>query len=492
MSSSTDPAGRAPWETCLERGRREEKSGRMARAERAYLEALRANPNFNSLEREFARFLESRGRPKEAEPHLLRAMELGWPRDEGETALARLREKSSVPALIADQRFEEAARSLMSAEPGAPEGGDDLCPKVFSALLCARKYREAFILADAMLGKSSQIPLAHKSLWPWWSALSSRGSDAKSKFCVRELERLREAGAGGEFAGWFAYCRGVLLLNLNRNAEAMAEYERVKRLCPPRYSLLHYPFVLCLLGTGDFKGTIEAFQALLDKAPEYWWFRCRLGEAYMAGGDVARGLEEFARAENEVELYARQSILTWHGAALLWAGQYRRAVAKLDEAAGLGAGLWVNCWRGAAYLKLGRRRRALADLDAAIAADPQDLEAHLWRGEAHRLLGRSAEALRDLDRAIALDADYTWGYFNRALARGAAGDEKGLAADFAMIPDCVVAALRAPRAGAPGPKEMRAILEKGLERAGGIRRPEHFFNSIWMGRGKPAARRARG
>ncbi|MEK7232777.1 MAG: hypothetical protein AAB268_03095 [Elusimicrobiota bacterium] len=31
-------------------------------------------------------------------------------------------------------------------------------------------------------------------------------------------------------------------------------------------------------------------------------------------------------------------------------------------------------------------------------------------------------------------------------------------------------------------KEMREILEAGLKRAKGIRRPEHSLNSIWLGR----------
>jgi tetratricopeptide (TPR) repeat protein len=455
----------------------------MAQAEQAYRKALRANPDFNSLERELARFLESRGRPKESEAHLLRAMDLGWPREEGEQSLARLRGKSSASSLVEDGKFEEAARALAA---GSSAEGDGLCPKVFSALLCAHKYHAAFRFGEAMLRKSSQAPLAHKSLWPWWQGFSSRGSDAKIKFCVSELDHVRAAGADGEFPVWYAYCRGVLLLNLNRNAEAMAEYEIVKRNRSPRYALLHYPFVLCRLGVGDFKGTIEDFQALLDKAPEYWWFRCRMGEALMADGDIERGLKEFARAERGADLSARQAILTWHGGALLWAGEYGRAVAKLDEALSLGAELWVKCWRGGAQLMLGKRRKAVSDLDEAIRTDPQDLEAHLWRGEAYRLLGRNDEALRDLDRAIALDAKYTWGYFNRALARGASGDAKGMAADFARIPAAVISAIRGElKAGSPvamNTKAMRKVLEDGLKRAKGIRRPEHYLNSIWMGR----------
>ena len=443
-----------PWEAFLERGRLEEKNGRMAQAELAYRKALRANPNFNSLEREFARFLESRGRAKESEAHLLRAMKLGWPRAEGEETLARLREKSHT------------------------------WPDEFSALLCARKYAAAFRLADAELAKTVRLPNAF--LWPWWSKVSSRGSDTKIKFCISELERVSKAAESGEHPGWFAYCRGVLLISLGRFEEAQAEYERVKALDPARYSLMHHPFVMDRLLARDFKWTIKNCRALLKHAPEYWWFQCRMAEAYMAGGDVKRGLREFEiAAAGATAVMARQSIMTWHGAALLWAGEYRRALSKLAEAAGLGTRFWVDCWRGAAHLMLGEHEKALTDLDQAIKADPQDLEAYLWRGEAYRLLGRNAEAMRDLDRAIALDGLYAWGYFNRALLRGDMGDAKGMAADFASIPPEIIAALRAPKSGksaVPGPKEMRRILEAGLKRAKGIRRPELYLNAIWMGR----------
>lgn len=485
------------WETFLERGRLEEKKGRMAQAEQAYRKALLANPDFNSLEREFARFFESRGRHKEAEAHLLRALELGWPRDEGEAALARLREKTLPPAMVEERSFAAAAKALEAAAADLPEGSGALWPKVFSALLCERKYAEAFRLGDAMLAKSARMSNANSFLWPWWFKVSSRHSDKKVKFCVQELKRVRKARTGGEFPGWFAYCLGVLLLSLGRNEEAMAEYKRVKRLRSPRYSLMHHPFVMHRLLAGDFKWTVGNCRALLRYVPGYWWFQCRMAEALMADGDVAKGLREFELAvEGAADVWARQSIMTWQGAALLWAGEYRRSLAVLDEAAGIGTKIWVNCWRGGAYLKLGRLQEALTDLDQAIKTDPQDLEAHLWRGEAYRLLGRHAEALNDLDRAIALDAKYTWGYFNRALVRGVLGDAKGMAADFAMIPEEIVTAIRgAPKAGRAAvrsPQEMRKVLEAGLMRAGGIRRPENYLNSIWMGRGKPSAPRTRG
>lgn len=479
------------WETLLEKGKAAEKRGRLDEAERAYRGALSANPEFDSLHREFARFLESCGRLEESATHVSRALELGWPREEGETALARLKGKSGggeksnfvlIHSFLDEGKYEGAARAVQDAADRSPEEGEALWPDVFSAMLCARRYREAFALGEAMLKRSVRIPFANGFLWPWWHAVSSRGSDAKMRFCSEELKRVSLAARGGGHAVWFAYLRGVLLLGLGRDPEAMAEYAVIKRARSPRYSMMHHAFVMHRLMAGEFEWTIANCRALLKSVPDYWWFHCRMAEALMADGKVDPGLREFERAASlATDVRARRAVTTWHGAALLWAGRYRAALAKLDEGAAIGTKIWVNCWRGAAHLLLGERRKALADLDAAIATDPQDLEAHLWRGEALRLMGRTAEALRDLDRALELDPGYAWARFDRALARDDAGDAKGMAADFAKIPRDLVAALRGPKDGAPDREEMRAILVSGLKRAKGIRRPERYLDAIWQG-----------
>lgn len=396
------------------------------------------------LERESARRLESRGRYDEAAVRLRRAMALGWTREEGEETLARLSRASSA-----------------------------IWPGTFSALLCRGRYREAFRLGEESLRASSRRANANAFLWPWWAKVSSRRSAAKARFCARELSRVRRAATGGDYPGWFAFCRGVLLLGLGREAEAMAEYRVVRRLRSSRYALMHHPFVLHRLLAGHFRWTIKHGRKLLAQAPDDWWVQCRLAEALMADGDVPGGLLEFERAAAAAEAPARGAILAWHGAALLWTGRYREALARFDESAAAGAATWLDCWRGAALLKLGHRRQALAALDAAIKADGQDLEARLWRGEAHRLDGRHAEALRDLDRALSLDPRYLWAYVNRALVRGALGDEKRLTADFAKVPSDVLAAVR-------GPKDKRALLEAALARARGLRRPERYLDAIWM------------
>ncbi|MBI2387147.1 MAG: tetratricopeptide repeat protein [Elusimicrobia bacterium] len=479
------------WAAFLERGKREEGRGRLDEAEAAYRLALDANPGFDSLHRELARFLEGCGRLEESAEHLARAMALGWPRAEGEAALSRLRGKLEgggnpnlvlIHSFLEGRRYAEAVRALKTAAAASREEGESFWPDVFSALLCARRYRQAFGLGEEMLSRSARLPFANGFLWPWWHGVSSRASAGKTAFCAAELERVRRAGRGGGFEVWFAYLRGVLLLGLGENAPAMAEYARIRRARDARYAMMHHAFVMQRLMAGDLEWTIAECRALLRHAPDYWWFQCRLAEAHMADGDVPRGLAEFGRAAAAAsDVRALRAVTTWHGAALLWAGRYRAALRKLDEGAAIGTRIWVHCWRGAAYLKLGERRKALADLDAAVATDPQDLEAHLWRGEALRLMGRTAEALRALDRALELDPRYAWAYFNRALARDDAGDAEGMAADFARIPPELASALRGPKAGAPGRAEMRAVLERGLRRAKGIRRPESYLNAIWLG-----------
>ncbi|MBI2790000.1 MAG: tetratricopeptide repeat protein [Elusimicrobia bacterium] len=478
------------WEGFLKTGKLAEERGRLDEAEAAYRLALGANPDFDSLHREFARFLEGCGRLEEAIKQLERAVELGWPREEAEGALVRLRRKVSgedsnfvlVHTFLDEGKFAEAVAALQTAAAGSREEGEALWPDVFSALLCARRYREAFALGEAMLSLSVRIPFANGFLWPWWHKVSSRGSEAKRAFCAAELERVRRAAKGRGHAVWFAYLRGVLLLALGREKAAMAAYGVVRRARSPRYSMMHHPFVMHRLMAGDLKWTIAACRALLRRVPDYWWFQCRLGEAYMASGSLARGLREFEKASAAAtDPRARRAVTTWHGAALLWAGRYPEALAKLDEGAAIGTRIWVNCWRGAAYLMLGRRAEALADLDAAIATDPQDLEAHLWRGEAHRVMGRTSDALRDLDRALELDPAYAWAYANRALARDDAGDAEGMAADFKRLPRDLVAAFGWPGRAVPDRARMRALLEAGLARAKGVRRPEAYINSVWRG-----------
>jgi tetratricopeptide (TPR) repeat protein len=311
---------------------------------------------------------------------------------------------------------------------------------------------------------------------------------AEDTFIDLELKRIRAAAAGGEFPHWFAYYRAILLSDASRNqAKAMLEYERIKDLDAERYSWMLQSFVLVKLGVPDYPGAIAISRDILSRAPSHWWVRCRMAEAYMAGGDAAQGLREFEEAARTCGPGLLGEVLTWHGEVLLWLGEYERALEKLDAAVALGAKTFVYGWRGAARFKSGDFAAALEDLDRAVALDPKDFEARGWRGEVYRVQGRAEEALADIEYVVRHGPNNYWTYMNRALLRDALGDEAGMASDLAQVPKEMLALLMS-RLGITRKNrrlsraQMRRMLTSGLSWAKGIRRWETYVQPIWMER----------
>ncbi|MBN1772440.1 MAG: tetratricopeptide repeat protein [Deltaproteobacteria bacterium] len=364
----------------------------------------------------------------------------------------------------------------------------------YSALMCTGRYRAAFRVAEAVLDKLGRFESLLPLQWPWWRRVGRAVNE--ERFLARELQRLRAASRSGRFPHWFAYYRAVLSGQLGRLREALAEFPRLARLAPNRYSWMRQAFVPVHLERLDFRGVIAACRAVLRHAPDQWWVRCRMAEAYLALGDHAEALRQLRRARAGADPRVVREVLTWHGEVLLWLGRYRAALRLLDRAIRLGATTFVYGWRGAARLKLGDAEGALEDLDRAIELDAKDIEAYVWRGEAHRLAGRYAAALRDLDRFLESQPDCCWGLFNRGLVRAELGDDAGLAADLAAVPRGVDLAVRRrldlPDDRALTAAEQRALATAALELGRGIRRWEPYLYPIWLGRdGRPVERDAR-
>jgi len=378
-------------------------------------------------------------------------------------------------------------KSLLAWVRGSrgPRGRAVVWLRIFSALMCARRYHEAFRLGEEILARDC-LSNPNYFLWPWREKVPSRYSEQRFRFCKEELASLRDSARSGEFPHWFALCRGILLGDLNRRQEALREHDLIAALRPARYVWMRHPFVMFPLLAEDYEGTIAICRPALKLMPGAWWIRCRMAEALLLKGDAPGALREFKRAAAGAEAETRNNVLTWHGEALLWLGRYREARDMLDEAVRGGAGLFVFGWRGAARLKLGDFEGALSDLDKAISLDATDLEAFVWRGEAHLRMGRPDEAMADLDRAVAIDGNCWWGYVDRGLTRQALGDEKGLAADYSRVPADVVSSVRADL-GLPEGRltadAMAKVLEECLKRAKGVRRWEGYLRPLWLGRG---------
>lgn len=483
-------SGAAPrWETFLWLGRIEEQRGRLARAEEAFRRAADADAKAAP---ELNRFLED-----ERHGAFRKALlaEAGRKRGGLSRFEARAREALAGGAtapllgLIEAGRYPPSLERALLAAVSRAKPGDKLAaewPQLFSALMCARRYPQAFRLGEAVLDAFGRLESPGQLMWPWWRMI--RRAVAEDEFIDLELKRIRAAAARGGFPQWFAFYRAILLSDASRDqAKAMLEYERIKDLDADRYSWMLQSFVLVKLGVPDYPGAIAVSRDILSRAPSHWWVRCRMAEAYMAGGDAPQALREFDEAERTCGPGLLGEVLTWHGEVLLWLGEYDRALEKLDAAVALGAKTFVFGWRGAARFKSGDFAGALSDLDRAVALDPKDLEARGWRGEVYRVLGRADEALADVEHVIRHGPNNYWTFVNRALLRDGLGDEDGMAADVGRLPQDMLALLmtrlkieRKKRRLTRG--QMRKLLTAALAWAKGIRRWETYVQPIWMER----------
>jgi predicted Zn-dependent protease len=318
----------------------------------------------------------------------------------------------------------------------------------FTALMKLGRYKAALSLAEKILdGKPALDDL--RAFWdPWeWDGRPRAGRK-------RELAALeRAAGSRGP---WVHYYREDLAKAPGRRYAWMLAKAGLASLCAGRFH--------------EAEARLRA--ALAPRVPADWRTRAFLAEAALCRRRPDEAFAHMDRALREAPAEEKGQVVAWRGAFDLWLGRYAEAVGRFDEALRLGAP-YAAAWRAAALLKLGRAGEALRELDAALARQPRDLEARVWRAEAKRALGLNREALEDL-AAPAL-AGWLWARVNRALAKGALGDEAGLAAEFDALPPAVVEHIRL-KTGATGSAE---LLEAGLALAHGFRR-EEYKQAIWM------------
>lgn len=86
--------------------------------------------------------------------------------------------------------------------------------------------------------------------------------------------------------------------------------------------------------------------------------------------------------------------------------------------------------RGVAYALKGDYGRALADLNRAAGLDATDAQAHLGRGLVHYLKGERDQAIADFSEAIRLDPNNAGAYGDRGDSYSATGDYARAIADY--------------------------------------------------------------
>jgi len=343
----------------------------------------------------------------------------------------------------------------------------------FKALMKLRRYKEAFAAAERILDGSPALPDIRCFWDPWdWDERVTREE------LLSELAAL-ERGLGPNPRGpWIHYYRGAL-----NGPLGLPHFERLAAFPAKRYGWMYFKAGLTALTESKFNTAASWLKIALASEPADWRAHCFLAEAYLCLQKPKAAFTEMDRAARAAPKHEAGQVLAWRGAIELWLGRYKRALGLLDRAAALGAQC-AHCWKGAALLKLGKPSEALAELDRTLSLYPLDFEAYVWRGEAKRELGRFREALADLEpRAVKGSSRTTpvwiWARFNRALAKAALKDEKGLNAEFAAIPEPILAHIRK----ATGLTRPLDILEAGLRLSRGFRRDE-YGQAIWMKGGR--------
>ncbi|WP_165246387.1 tetratricopeptide repeat protein [Paludisphaera soli] len=188
---------------------------------------------------------------------------------------------------------------------------------------------------------------------------------------------------------------------LNRNDEALAEYDQAIRIFPGDPN--------SHIGRGDVHRALGDFPRALADLDE----AVRLGpgypRAFASRGRLLEDLKQDDRAEAD---YSRAvEVDPNYAFAYRLRGALRSRLGRNDEA--LADFEVVGRLRpddsetlkdrGGVLERMGRHQEALVALDRAIAIDPKNAKAYQNRGAAYNSLARYEDAVADLDRAIALD-----------------------------------------------------------------------------------------
>ncbi len=229
--------------------------------------------------------------------------------------------------------------------------------------------------------------------------------------------------------------RGIALMMLNRDDEALAAFQRsiAIRLMQNSGILIgsnpldQHGWSAAYCGIGQIyhrKGDDEQALAAFDRAIHHFPTN---PDAHVGRGEALVGLGQFDLAFKSYNEAIRLSpghsrAFGYRALAFERVGNDDAAIADYDAAIRLDpTATTARRSRAALLSRLGRNDQAVPDLDAAIRLDPRASSAFKDRGGIYNRLGDHARALQDLDEAIRLDPKNSKAYQNRAAAYNGLG-----------------------------------------------------------------------
>ncbi len=159
----------------------------------------------------------------------------------------------------------------------------------------------------------------------------------------------------------------------------------------------------------------------IELKPNYLKAWVNRGNAYRDMNQLDPAIEDYDMALEMNRGYRDRETackaLNNRGAAYLKKGMYSNAQQDFDKVLELDP-KYVNGYINRAALNINsnvqRYQLAIQDYDAALALEPNNVQARYYRGVALRYLSRNAEALEDFNQAIALNPNVGLYYYSRA------------------------------------------------------------------------------
>jgi len=367
-------------------------AGRLAEAERLYVQALAYEPN--NIEAHYNRGVTLRDldRPAEALASFERSLQL-MPH----LAAAHANRGGALQTL---GRLDEALASYdraISFEPGF----------AFAWNNRGLVLKDLKRLHEALASFDKAISLQPSDAFAW----SNRGT------VLRDLNRLDEALAGHdraiELQPGYAHAwnnRGVVLADLRRPGEALASYDRAISLQPGHLDAWNNRGAALL----DLHRPQDAL-ASIEKALA---FNSRFAGAWNNRGMVLGALKCWDEALTDYDKalsFNPAFAAAWSNRSGVLKEQRRldEALASADRAIALDSNYafaWHN--RGSALRELKRLDEAIASYDRAVALKPDLADAYANRGPALWDLKLPGEAAISFGKALALEPDYNFLFGN--------------------------------------------------------------------------------
>jgi tetratricopeptide (TPR) repeat protein len=241
-----------------------------------------------------------------------------------------------------------------------------------------------------------------------------------------------EAGSDAKVQAAAYYERGNVQLDAGANAEAIADYDKAIAL-DPRDARMFNNRALAYGALGQLDQALADYAAAITLDPAYvraYENRLRLLEQRGDLKDMAADYRQLAALDpkNAARYHYRE------GSALQGLRDFARARQAYDAAIAADP-QQVDAWyaRGLLSFAEGQRAAALADLDAALRLSPRAANAYYARGLAWSASGDQARAIEDFTQALALKPAYPEALLGRAAAYHIAGQDALARADLAAI-----------------------------------------------------------